>query len=197
MARNSDAAAGYSKMMSSDFRGTIQYDDSICCDDLWAAFLEAQVNCPVSKIMDKPDDLGMLEQMIPADITSRQAMTGHLLLVQANFFECGGLAIGVSMSHEAANVCMGSTFIKTCAATALGMASSTSNGDHHQVLLPPDPDFGAVASFYPPLDFLHRLWKSLWTIVLQQGGFCLMAHRLPLSSPKLPGPRCQTQPVLK
>ena len=37
----------------------------------------------------------------------------------------------------------------------LPSACSTSNGDHHQVLLPPDPHFGAVASFYPPLDFLH------------------------------------------
>ncbi|PRQ30623.1 putative salutaridinol 7-O-acetyltransferase [Rosa chinensis] len=69
---------------------------SICCNEQGAAFIEAQVNCPISKVLEKPD-LGLLKQLLPTATESTQESTaGYLLLVQANFFECGGVAIGVA-----------------------------------------------------------------------------------------------------
>ncbi|XP_048425680.1 BAHD acyltransferase At5g47980-like isoform X2 [Pyrus x bretschneideri] len=121
------------------FARSFQFNDSICCNDQGVVFLEAQVNCPISKIFDKPD-LGMLGQLLPNDHTS------HLLQVQANFFECGGLAIGVNMSHKVADASTLSKFINRWAAIALGSPRT--------IDVVPLVAFGAASSLFPPLDFL-------------------------------------------
>ncbi|XP_034213614.1 BAHD acyltransferase At5g47980-like [Prunus dulcis] len=123
------------------FAGEFQHNISISCNDHGAAFLEAQVNCPISMILDRPD-LGMLWKLLPSGHTS------YLLQVQANFFECGGLAIGVNISHKVADASTLSKFINSWAAIALGSASTT---DH---VVPPAA-YGVAASLFPPLDFLN------------------------------------------
>ncbi|TQD71883.1 hypothetical protein C1H46_042591 [Malus baccata] len=128
------------------FAGKFQYNDSIWCNDNGAAFLVALVNCPMSNILDKPD-AGMGKQLLPTDVDSTQADMGYLLLVQANFFQCGGLAIGVSVSHKVSDASTLSAFIKSWASIALGSAST------YHVVLP--AEFGAAASLFPPLDFLN------------------------------------------
>ncbi|CAN6562017.1 unnamed protein product [Malus baccata var. baccata] len=130
------------------FAGTFQYNVSISCDDHGVAFLQAHVNCPMSKILEKPD-FEILRQLLPASQGSSQAETGHLLLIQANFFECGGLAIAVSSSHIIIDGYTLSTFIQSWAAVAL--ASSTVSTDH--VLL--TPKFDVAVSLFPQLDFLN------------------------------------------
>ncbi|KAI5332613.1 hypothetical protein L3X38_022742 [Prunus dulcis] len=72
-----------------------------------------------------PKRFGIQKQLIPTAIESKQAEAGHLLLVQVNLFECGGLTIGVSISHKVADASTLSTFIKSWAAIALGSASTT------------------------------------------------------------------------
>ncbi|CAL8150440.1 unnamed protein product [Prunus armeniaca] len=129
------------------FAGKFEYNVSISCNDHGAAFLEAQVNCPISKILDKPE-FSNLNQLLPTAIGAKQAEVGYLLLVQANFFECGGLAIGVSISHKVADASTFSTFIKSWAQIALG---STSTTDH--VVFP--AEFGVTASLFPPQDFFN------------------------------------------
>ncbi|CAL8150447.1 unnamed protein product [Prunus armeniaca] len=109
------------------FAGTIQSNDvSISCNDHEATFFEARVNC-----------------------------TGHLLLVQANFFECGGVAIGLGLniSHKIIDAYTLCKFINSWAAIALGSA----NTDH---VVPP-VEFGATASIFPPLDFLNSPQPSI------------------------------------
>ncbi|XP_004295709.1 PREDICTED: BAHD acyltransferase At5g47980-like [Fragaria vesca subsp. vesca] len=123
--------------------GKFQYNDSICCDDHGAAFVEARVNCRVSKILENPD-AEMLKHLFPAAFESTQALTGHLLLVQVNFFECGGMAIAINISHKVADAFTLSTFTKIWARVAQG----------HPVLLPAD-SFGALTYLYPPQDFLN------------------------------------------
>ncbi|PQQ12570.1 BAHD acyltransferase [Prunus yedoensis var. nudiflora] len=129
------------------FAGKFEYNVSISCNDHGAAFLEAQVNCPISKILDKPE-FSNLNQLLPAAIGAKQAEAGYLLLVQANFFECGGLAIGFSISHKVADASTFSTFIKSWAQIALGSASTI---DH--VVLP--AEFGVTASLFPLQDFFN------------------------------------------
>lgn len=67
------------------FVGTFHYNDSIDCNDHGAAFLGAQVNCPLSKLLEKAD-LRMLNQLLPIDRESKQAVTGYLLLVREFVF---------------------------------------------------------------------------------------------------------------
>ncbi|KAK9937561.1 hypothetical protein M0R45_014340 [Rubus argutus] len=130
------------------FAGKFEYNVSICCNDHGAAFIQAHVNCPISKAMEKPD-YGVLKQLIPADIASTQEVVGHLLLVQANFFECGGMAIGVNISHKLGDAFTFSTFINSWAAVAIGSSTTTD----HPVL--PATEFGVAASLCPPLDFFN------------------------------------------
>ncbi|XP_068319527.1 BAHD acyltransferase At5g47980-like [Pyrus communis] len=131
------------------FAGEFQRNDSICCNDHGVAFLQAQVNCYMSMVFDKPDD-GILEQLVPTDKESTLSNTDYLLLIQANFFECGGLAIGVSFAHKVSDAFTICKFIERWAAIALGSASTTT--DHHAVLL---GEFGVSASLFPPLDIFN------------------------------------------
>ncbi|KAB2605908.1 BAHD acyltransferase [Pyrus ussuriensis x Pyrus communis] len=62
---------------------------------------------------------------------------------QANFFECGGLAIGISISHKVGDGSTLGKFIRRCAAIiALGSTAVA-------------VEMGATASRFPPLDFLN------------------------------------------
>ncbi|XP_008241213.1 PREDICTED: BAHD acyltransferase At5g47980-like [Prunus mume] len=130
------------------FAGEFEYNVSISCNDHGAGFIESKVNCPIRKVLDKPD-FGILEQLIPVAIKSKSVEAGHLLLVQVNLFECGGLTIGVSISHKVADASTLSTFIKTWATIALGSASTASD----QVLLP--VEFGVAATLFPPQDVFN------------------------------------------
>ncbi|XP_062011944.1 BAHD acyltransferase At5g47980-like [Rosa rugosa] len=129
------------------FAGKFEYNVSISCNDHGAAFLQAQVNCPISTVLEKPDH-EVLKQLLPADIASTQEVAGHLLLVQANFFECGGMAIGVNISHKVGDAFTFSKFINSWAAVSFGSSAS----DH---IVVPAVEFGVVASLCPPLDFFN------------------------------------------
>ncbi|TQD69710.1 hypothetical protein C1H46_044757 [Malus baccata] len=130
------------------FAGEFKYNVSINCDDRGALFLEARVNCPMSSILDKPDS-EILRQLIAAPMRSKQAQAGHLVLIQANVFECGGLAIGVSISHKVADAVTYSKFIESWAEIARCTASTT---DHHVVL---PTEFGVAATLFPPQEFFN------------------------------------------
>ncbi|XP_021832810.1 BAHD acyltransferase At5g47980-like [Prunus avium] len=119
--------------------GRIKDNLFIECNDEGAVYVEARVNALLSNFLDQPN-LEILKLLLPIKVESPEAGTGCLLLVQASFFECGGLAIGVCMSHKLADASTLSTFIKVWAATALGLG--------HTVV----PDFSA-ATRYPPGDF--------------------------------------------
>ncbi|XP_062014495.1 stemmadenine O-acetyltransferase-like [Rosa rugosa] len=102
------------------FAGRIHDHSSVSCNDKGAMFLEAQVNCPISRALEKPD-LDFVKKFIP-NLQSTEGDTGHdLLLVQANFFECGGIAIGFNVSHKIMDAFRLSTFINSWSATSRGL----------------------------------------------------------------------------
>ncbi|KAJ6719226.1 N-BENZOYLTRANSFERASE PROTEIN putative-RELATED [Salix purpurea] len=79
-----------------------------------AVFVESRVSCLLSKFLEKPD-AELLGKFIPVGTESPEALAGSLVLVQANLFACGGLAIGACISHKVADPV---TFIKAWAAAA-------------------------------------------------------------------------------
>ncbi|XP_024200138.1 salutaridinol 7-O-acetyltransferase [Rosa chinensis] len=75
--------------------------------------------------------------------------TGYdVLLVQINFFECGGITIGFNASHKIIDAHTLSTFINSWAAIPLRFSTSDNIGVvvHQQQYI-------AAASLFPPLDF--------------------------------------------
>ncbi|PQM37723.1 vinorine synthase [Prunus yedoensis var. nudiflora] len=82
--------------------------DMIQCTDDGAEFVTARVKCSLSQIFEHPDP-EMLKGLVPAigqpdgdgdgdgdGVSTRLP----LLAVQSNLFECGGIAIGLKMSHR-------------------------------------------------------------------------------------------------
>ncbi|CAL8150454.1 unnamed protein product [Prunus armeniaca] len=130
--------------------------DMIQCTDDGAEFVTARVKCSLSQIFEHPDP-EMLTGLVPAigqpdgdgdGVSTRLP----LLAVQANLFECGGITIGLNMSHKVIDGITASAFISCWAKTALN------DGDDDQVPFMV-PKFDA-ASYFPPLDFLNSSQPS-------------------------------------
>ncbi|PRQ30631.1 putative salutaridinol 7-O-acetyltransferase [Rosa chinensis] len=100
----------------------------------------------ISRVLDK-HDLELLKKLIPLGATKGD--TGYdVLLVQINFFECGGITIGFNASHKIIDAHTLSTFINSWAAIPLRFSTSDNIGVvvHQQQYI-------AAASLFPPLDF--------------------------------------------
>ncbi|KAL6283242.1 hypothetical protein ACE6H2_014171 [Prunus campanulata] len=155
--------------------------DMIQCTDDGAEFVTARVKCSLSQIFEHPDP-EMLKGLVPAigqpdgdgdgdgdGVSTRLP----LLAVQANLFECGGIAIGLKMSHRLVDGTTASTFISCWAKTALD------EGDDHQVPFMV-PKFDA-ASYFPPLDFLNSSQPSSVKLV----GIKCITKRFVFDAPKI------------
>lgn len=99
------------------FAGRLKDNSSIECDDHGAEYIEARIHCILSDILKKPDT-EVLKQLLPAAISEPATARDSQLIVQASFFDCGGLAIGVNLSHKVADASTLASFIKCWAATA-------------------------------------------------------------------------------
>ncbi|KAJ6414339.1 hypothetical protein OIU84_007036 [Salix udensis] len=98
--------------------GKIKDDQlSIDCDDEGACYVEAQVNCHLSEFLRQPDLL-VAHQFFPCELLPK-AVT-HVANFQVNVFECGGVAIGICISHLALDGAALSTFLKAWSAIAKG-----------------------------------------------------------------------------
>ncbi|CAL9016621.1 unnamed protein product [Prunus brigantina] len=106
-----------------------QGHDIIQCTDDGAEFVTARVKCSLSQIFERPD-LEMLTGLVPAigpPDADGVATRLPLLAVQANLFECGGMAIGLNFSHRAVDGTTSSALISCWAKTALD------DGDDDQI----------------------------------------------------------------
>lgn len=76
-------------------------NSNIDCNDAGAEFVEARVHSLLSDAIKHPR-VEELKNYLPADADTiiNTADGAPLLAVQANFFDCGGIAIGVCSSHQ-------------------------------------------------------------------------------------------------
>ncbi|GMN66068.1 hypothetical protein TIFTF001_035138 [Ficus carica] len=99
--------------------GRINQDNfSIDCNDEGAEFVEARINCPLSKILADPDPRALKKLIPPETVAREELFTSPLLLVLCSFFECGGMTIGACYSHKIADGCTISRHLKCWAAVA-------------------------------------------------------------------------------
>ncbi|GAV84450.1 Transferase domain-containing protein [Cephalotus follicularis] len=121
------------------FAGRVKDHASIECNDDGAVYVKALVECPMSHAIKQPN-AEVLKNFLPVDSKSSEASTGALLLVQANFFQCGGMAIGLCMTHKISDAATLSTFVTSWAAAAIKSCED---------MVSPRFDF---ASLLPPID---------------------------------------------
>ncbi|XP_038686646.1 stemmadenine O-acetyltransferase-like [Tripterygium wilfordii] len=94
------------------FAGRIKDHISIDCNDEGATFIETRVNCHLSDVLRNPN-FDQFKEFQPLEVELPAATgTCTLLFVQTNFFECGGMAIGVRLVHKIADATTFMTFMK-------------------------------------------------------------------------------------
>ncbi|KAL0375590.1 UNVERIFIED_CONTAM: Stemmadenine O-acetyltransferase [Sesamum calycinum] len=125
--------------------GSIKDHTIVDSNDVGVEFIEARVNTQLVEAI-REVDMENLKQYLPVDPTTGEERT--LLLVQVTFFNCGGIAIGMCMLHQVADLASVMAFINTWAATCRGEAER------------PSVSFN-LASYFPPRDFPGSdFWRS-------------------------------------
>ncbi|KAK9950608.1 hypothetical protein M0R45_006089 [Rubus argutus] len=84
--------------------GRLNGPASIDCNDQGAYFLDAQVNYQLSDVLKRPEH-SLLNNLIAEfdPQTAHLALGSAVLLVQISRFNCGGIALAVSLSHKIAD----------------------------------------------------------------------------------------------
>lgn len=95
--------------------GRIKGNQYVDCNDKGIPYLEAQVNCKLSDVLNNPIP-GELNKLMPFELDD--VANKFALGVQLNIFQCGGFAIAQCLTHKLADGLSYFTFSKTWAATA-------------------------------------------------------------------------------
>ncbi|KAL3512591.1 hypothetical protein ACH5RR_025308 [Cinchona calisaya] len=113
---------------------------SIECNDAGASYNEAKVHAQLLEVMEhgKIEDLNQYLPLNPHD-GWRDFEEKILLAIQINYFDCGGIAIGVCMSHKIADGTSLVMFMTSWAAIC--------QGDAKLVL---QPNFDLASHYFPP-----------------------------------------------
>jgi shikimate O-hydroxycinnamoyltransferase len=93
--------------------GTVIEENTVECNDEGVEFYEARVACNLSQVLQQ-FNAENFNKFLP----SRRIEA--LVAVQYNAFDCGGVAIGVCVSHRIADAASAATFINAWSATSLG-----------------------------------------------------------------------------
>ncbi|KAK9934473.1 hypothetical protein M0R45_021614 [Rubus argutus] len=93
----------------------VEVEPDVYCNDKGIPYLEAQVNCKLSDVLNNPIP-GELNKLMPFELDD--VANKFALGVQLNIFQCGGFAIAQCLTHKLADALSYFTFSKTWAATA-------------------------------------------------------------------------------
>ncbi|XP_055831069.1 stemmadenine O-acetyltransferase-like [Solanum dulcamara] len=130
--------------------GTFRDDYSVVeCNDEGAEFIEARVNFDISQIIGT-SNVKLLNQLLPFESTGNWGKFKEktderevLVAAQANLFRCGGLALGVCISHKIADGTSVVAFLNSWASKSL----NNYHGDHAKIV--PPPIFDSAKNFPP------------------------------------------------
>ncbi|KAJ9169395.1 hypothetical protein P3X46_017597 [Hevea brasiliensis] len=118
--------------------GRIRDDVTIDCNDLGIEFVEAKITCDLSEILKNPDD-ETIKLMFSDDLQYKDPILSSLMIVQVTFFDCGGIAVAICISHKILDISAMCYFINEWADIARKPGEKKC------------PEF-KIASFYPPID---------------------------------------------
>ncbi|XP_004292909.1 PREDICTED: vinorine synthase-like [Fragaria vesca subsp. vesca] len=147
--------------------GKLNDDDVyVECNDEGAAFIETRVkHFTLHEFLSRPELFdSLLKQFLPGNIT--HTSSGNFVTnIQANVFKCGGIAIGICISHKLLDGAALCTFLKSWTAIGRRLLSGSS-----EKAAPPriSPNLSAAASLFPTngdlwlRDSSLHMWGSLF-----------------------------------
>ncbi|KZV33193.1 hypothetical protein F511_18209 [Dorcoceras hygrometricum] len=141
--------------------GTIGEDDiSVDCDDRGACFTTAKVRNSLHGFLENPD-LRVISHFLSFD-------ESYVTNIQASVFECGGIAIGVCISHRILDGTALSTFLKAWSTADVAADSSIESPVINTIY----PDFSA-SSLFPVDDHsqLKQASMAMWGCLFKKGQF--------------------------
>lgn len=120
--------------------GRLRGNISVECNDEGVTYIEAKTNMMLSEILENPK-MDVLLNFLPFDsnnVGSNEELA--ITAVQVNHFKCGGIAIGVCISHKIADGTTLATFVSAWSKESKGIG---------EIIIP----HLAPASIFPPRDF--------------------------------------------
>ncbi|XAR61553.1 Alcohol O-acetyltransferase [Bertholletia excelsa] len=100
--------------------GKLENDLTIACNDEGAFYVEAEVNCHLGQFLNRPD-LQLIHKFLPSQAGFTGSVAGTPVTnIQVNLFQCGGIAIGLCISHRIADGSSLNSFMKSWAETSSG-----------------------------------------------------------------------------
>ncbi|XP_051124065.1 stemmadenine O-acetyltransferase-like [Andrographis paniculata] len=139
--------------------GTIRDDVFVDCDDQGAYLTTAKVGCSLSEFLTSPD-LKTLSRFLPCGLNTDETCVTN---VQASVFSCGGIAVGICISHRILDGAALGLFLKSWADTAIS--------DKEKTVLT-SPDLLSASSLFPA----HATWlkeasKAMWSCLFKKAQF--------------------------
>lgn len=98
------------------FAGSLKDTVTIDCNDEGVLFTEAQINYQLLEFLKNPKDEVLNLLFVEGLMWENWSSSNSYLAVQLNFFKCGGIAIGICISHKLADTSTMCKFINDWAA---------------------------------------------------------------------------------
>ncbi|KAL1830925.1 hypothetical protein DCAR_0100884 [Daucus carota subsp. sativus] len=121
------------------------------CNDEGALYVEAEVNIPLNEFIGQAKkNIQLINDLVPkSNFVNIHAYDNPILGIQVSFFECGGLAICMYLSHIVADGFSAAAFTKEWSSTSSGLINgdqdaSSSPMSFNLALLVPTRDLSTV-----------------------------------------------------
>ncbi|XP_021809636.1 vinorine synthase-like [Prunus avium] len=117
--------------------GRIEGNTSVDCEDVDVVFTRARANIQLSDILKSPD-MNLVQQLLPLDpynIRTDKAVAA--MAVQLNFFDSGGMGIGICISHKIADGATLSSFLDAWATRSRGVVENITPSLNSATIFPP------------------------------------------------------------
>lgn len=113
--------------------GRVKDNLYVDCNDEGIPYVEAQVSCQLSDVISDPVP-GENNKFLPCALDDVDELA---MVLQVNLFKCGGLAIGIGISHKVGDALSFFMFLNTWSAIARGDGDIVSPKFESEKLFPP------------------------------------------------------------
>ncbi|KAG6390149.1 hypothetical protein SASPL_151631 [Salvia splendens] len=145
------------------------------CNDAGFAFIEGEADCDVSQFIADPNDKS-LEKFLPQNKTKE--FHNLFLAVRVTYFRCGGVGVGIVLSHKIVDGLSSLSFVNTWSALARGGGGDATLPNFDVAYAPPLD----ILSFEPPVMELATEEVICKFITFSASEIASLQERVPLKS---------------